>query len=81
MTADRDFTPLEIELARKCRGLTQAQAADLMGVSLRTYVSLESGSAPIRKLHSNAFRWALLHEDITRLTVEAAVKVCMEQTI
>lgn len=81
MTADRDFAPLEMELVRKCRGLTQAQAAEAMGVSLRTYVSLETGETPIRKLHSNAFRWALLHEDITRLTVEAAVKICMERTI
>ncbi|MGJ4857058.1 helix-turn-helix domain-containing protein [Labrys sp. La1] len=70
-----DLTTDEMKLVRQLNGLTQQEAADLMGVSLRTYHGLEAGTQPIRKLHSNAFRWALIHDRLMRETVEEA---CLE---
>lgn len=41
--------PIQLKGWRDSLNLTQAQAADLLGIALRTYLYLESGENPISK--------------------------------
>lgn len=70
--ADDLMTIEEMFFVRKIHGLTQTQAAEMMGLGLRAYQLLEGGKTKIRRLHSNAFRWGILHEKQMRVAVEAA---------
>ncbi|MCZ7929527.1 helix-turn-helix domain-containing protein [Agrobacterium pusense] len=50
----------ELKALRKAASLPQRAFALEMGVPLRTYENLESGSTPVRPVHLNAAKWALV---------------------
>ncbi|WP_112959955.1 helix-turn-helix domain-containing protein [Agrobacterium tumefaciens] len=50
----------DLKTLRNGAALTQAEFAEAMGVPLRTYENLESGSTPTRPVHLNAAYWGLI---------------------
>ena len=50
------MTPAEFATYRKALGLTQAELASLLGVSLRTITAIEDGSSPKLRLYALALR-------------------------
>ncbi|MFA4952508.1 hypothetical protein [Brevundimonas sp.] len=52
--AETDITAEGLKLFRTEHSFSQTVMAQKMGVSLRTYQDLESGAAPIRRLHARA---------------------------
>lgn len=54
---------------RNRTGLSKALFAAKMGVPLRTYENLESGRSPVREVHLNAARWAVLQVTGTQVAI------------
>ena len=50
------MTPSEFAAHRKSLGLTQAELAAALGVSLRTITAIEDGSSPKLRLYALALR-------------------------
>ncbi|MDW9972034.1 helix-turn-helix domain-containing protein [Sinorhizobium meliloti] len=50
----------QLGLLRAHSGLSQADFAEAMGVPFRTYQDLESGKSPLREIHLQAARMALI---------------------
>ena len=48
------MTSEELRAIRKILGLTQSEMAERIGLSLRSYASMESGALDIRETHAKA---------------------------
>jgi transcriptional regulator with XRE-family HTH domain len=68
MTADDSETldPYFMPLIREKLGLTQAQTAQRLGLSLRAYSDLENRKTPLRRPHLMALRYLTLQEAVSR---------------
>lgn len=58
------MTRIDVIAIRERLGLTQAQFAELLGVSHETQIRTESGDAPLTTLKVNAIRW-IDHNGVT----------------
>ncbi len=68
----------ELKALRKSTALPQRDFAIEMGVPLRTYENLESGSTAVRQVHLNAAKWAVVTilsiDDIGMTSVSREIK-------
>lgn len=56
----------EMKASRLRLGLTMAQMAGRLGLSLRAYAAIEGGETPVRKSHLMAMRLLTLEEAVDR---------------
>ena len=74
---------MELKNIRVCKGLTQEQAAQLLGISRRTYIKYEKGEAQLseiklRILCQTLEEYGLIDENHGILTLDQIREICRE---
>lgn len=77
MSADK------LKALREATHLSQKMFAQAMGLPLRTYENLESGRVPVRAVHLNAAKWAIVDmvatDELGLVTVPDDIHLAIER--
>lgn len=74
---------MELKNIRVCKGLTQEQAAQLLGISRRTYIKYEKGEAQLSEIKLKFLcqtleEYGLIDENHGILTLDQIREICRE---